>query len=114
MTPASDADLLVACLCARWCTTCEEYRNTFDALAQRYPKARLRWIDIEDEDELVGDIEVENFPTVLIALAGVPVFFGTLMPHPETLDRLLRTVLSGQSPLTAPTPELLALLRRLC
>ena len=37
--------LLVACLCAAWCRTCESYRATFDALAAEF---KLHELAIED------------------------------------------------------------------
>ncbi|KQW03100.1 co-chaperone YbbN [Rhizobacter sp. Root1221] len=87
--------LLVACLCAAWCGSCREYRATFDSVAAAFPDARFVWIDIEDESDLVDPLEVENFPTVLIASRGDPLFFGPLTPHRETLVRLVRTQADG-------------------
>jgi len=62
----SNREFLVACLCAAWCDTCVAYREGFLAMAQRFPRAEFRWVDIEDEAEAVEDIEVENFPTILV------------------------------------------------
>lgn len=81
---------LVTCLCAAWCDTCAAYRAAFAALAQRHADARFVWLDIEDQEELLGGLEVENFPTVLIAAGDEVRFFGTITPQPETLARLLR------------------------
>ncbi len=83
--------LLVACLCAQWCGTCKDYAPLFLGLQADFPGATFRWVDIEDESELVDPIEVENFPTVLIATGGQARFFGTLTPHIETLKRLIRS-----------------------
>ena len=83
--------LLVACLCAQWCGTCKDYTALFNGLQADFPGASLRWIDIEDESELGDPIEVENFPTLLIATGGQARFFGTLTPHIETLKRLIRS-----------------------
>jgi thioredoxin 1 len=82
--------LLVACLCAQWCGSCREYRSLFDQVAATIPEYRFVWIDIEDEASVVDSIEVENFPTLLIATADGALFFGPLTPHRETLVRLLR------------------------
>jgi hypothetical protein len=54
-----------------------------------YPQARFAWIDIEDEADLIDPIEVENFPTILIATHKTARFFGTVTPHIETLRRLI-------------------------
>jgi len=84
------APLLVACLCARWCNLCEGYRTTFDTLAARHPQHRFQWIDIEDEADLVHAVDVENFPTLLIANGTHLRFLGVLTPQLETLERVLR------------------------
>ena len=83
--------LLVACLCAQWCGTCTDYAPLFEKLQADFPGATFRWIDIEDESELVDPIEVENFPTLLIATDGQARFFGTITPHIETLKRLIQS-----------------------
>ena len=82
--------LVVACLCARWCNLCEGYRATFDTLAQRHAQHRFEWIDIEDDAALVGAVDVENFPTLLIARGDDLKFLGVLTPQLETLERVLR------------------------
>lgn len=91
--------LLVACLCAQWCRTCDDYRPLFEQLQKEFAHARFQWIDIEDEADLVDPIEVENFPTILIAAAGKAGFFGTVTPHIDTLRRLIQAQLesSGSS-----------------
>jgi thioredoxin 1 len=88
---ASSAPLLVACLCAQWCGTCKDYAPLFGSLKAEFPEAVFRWIDIEDESDLVDPIEVEDFPTLLIATGGQARFFGPVMPHIETLRRLIQS-----------------------
>lgn len=85
----------VACLCAQWCGTCRDYREVFAQAEREFPQARFRWIDIEDEADLVGGVDVENFPTLLIARGEEVLFFGTVLPHAATLLRLVRTRLDG-------------------
>lgn len=80
---------VVACLCAAWCDTCRSYREGFERLAARHPDKRFVWIDIEDEADLVGDIDVENFPTLLIQRGDQVAFFGTVLPDPGVADRLI-------------------------
>lgn len=118
----SSKPLLVACLCAQWCRTCDAYRDTLAAvraaLQAGHPDAALRfmWVDIEDESELVGDLDVEDFPTILLARGDQVLFFGPLLPHAQTLDRLLRGALAGElAPLTpaALAPDVAALPARL-
>ncbi|MFC3109185.1 thioredoxin family protein [Undibacterium arcticum] len=85
----SDDAWIVACLCAAWCGTCNDYRATFDALAQGHPEMHFIWIDIEDQSEVVGDLDVENFPTLLIQRADTVAFFGPVLPEPRLAERLL-------------------------
>jgi thioredoxin 1 len=80
---------VVACLCAAWCGTCTGYRATFDALAARHPGMQFIWIDIEDQADVVGDLDVENFPTLLIQRGDAVAFFGTMLPDAGTAERLI-------------------------
>lgn len=82
-------DWVIACLCAAWCDSCRQYQPAFAALAQRHPDKCLVWIDIEDQADLVGDIEVENFPTLLIQRADTIAFFGSVTPDARVADRLI-------------------------
>lgn len=84
-----DASLVIACLCAQWCTSCRAYRSVFETVAAAHPDARFVWVDIEDDAALVGDIDVENFPTILIGDAQAPRFFGTILPQAGVLTRLI-------------------------
>jgi thiol-disulfide isomerase/thioredoxin len=93
--PLSTPALLVACLCAEWCGTCRDYQAPFMQLQSEFPSAHFRWIDVEDQSDLVDPIEVEDFPTVLIATGGQGRFFGTVTPHIDTLRRLIQTALLG-------------------
>ncbi len=86
----------VICLCAEWCGTCREYRVGFDALARVVEGAQFRWLDIENEAEALGDLDVENFPTLFIARGGSVLFYGTMLPHISHLERLLETYM-GQT-----------------
>ena len=88
--------LLVARLCAAWCDSCRDYRATFDALAARLGgAAEFAWIDIEDQADALGDLEVENFPTLLLARGERALFFGPVTPQPQTAERLVQSALAG-------------------
>jgi hypothetical protein len=56
---------------------------------------RSHWIDIEDESDLVGDVDVETFPTLVVVDPGHVRFAGPLTPQPETLARVLRVALGA-------------------
>lgn len=81
--------LVVACLCAAWCGTCASYRAAFEELASRHPDKYFLWVDIEDHADLVGDLDVENFPTLLIQRHEHVAFFGTMLPDPNVAHRLI-------------------------
>jgi len=83
------SEWFVVCLCAGWCGVCKEYSAGFRALASRHPEAAFHWVDIEDEADVMGDVDVETFPTLLIACGGEVHHFGALPPQPEVLTRLL-------------------------
>jgi thioredoxin 1 len=84
----------IACLCAAWCGTCGSYRDTFETLAARHPQLRFVWIDIEDQADIVGDLDIENFPTLLIQRDDVVAFFGTVLPDPALAERLITAQLA--------------------
>lgn len=108
MTP--EQDVLVACLCAAWCNTCTAYQATMAGLAAAWPQYRFAWIDIEDDADALGDdaLDIENFPTVMILRGGAPqarvLFFGTLLPHPSTLQRTLEALRDGSLAAGSPVP----------
>ena len=83
----------VTCICALWCDTCAEYRPGFFALAGQFPQAKFRWLDTEDDAEEVGELEVENFPTILVKRGTQTVFYGPQPPSHGILERLLKELL---------------------
>ena len=82
---------VVACLCAGWCDVCKQYRAGFDALASEFPDHQFVWIDIEDQADLVGDLDVDNFPTILLQHRDTVAFYGTMLPEPRQVARLLES-----------------------
>ena len=110
----SPARPLVACLCAEWCGSCREYRPTFDALAKRFAAvADFAWIDVENESDALGDPDIENFPTLLIAGADATLFFGPVTPQAQTAERLVQSAVAGElGPLTGDSGEADALAGR--
>ncbi|HET6789603.1 MAG TPA: thioredoxin family protein [Aquabacterium sp.] len=84
----------IACLCAAWCGTCGEYEATFTQLQAALPGHRYRWIDIEDEADLVGDVDVETFPTLLVARDGQVLFAGPVLPRLADAQRLIEVLVS--------------------
>jgi thioredoxin 1 len=103
--------LLVACLCAQWCGVCRDYApvmaRTLAALDA--PEVHMVWVDIEDHDEVVGDLDVQNFPTLLLVRGDAVLFFGPVMPHAHTLERLVANALAGALPVQPHSEEVRAL-----
>ena len=105
--------LLVACLCAEWCTACRAYRAVFEQAAAAHLDVRFVWVDVEDSAALVDRIDVENFPTILIGEGEQPRFFGAITPQPEVLRRLIGAHRSGAGKDARLAPEIGGLLRKL-
>ncbi|MFM9901718.1 MAG: thioredoxin family protein [Polaromonas sp.] len=82
----------VVCLCADWCGVCRDYRSVFEQVAAQHPQLRFAWLDVEDQASLVGDLDIETFPTLLVASVHGARFMGTLTPHLHTLSRLLEAL----------------------
>jgi thioredoxin 1 len=97
-------DCWVICLCADWCGLCRDYRVVFTEMAKRFPAFKFAWLDIEDQSDLVGDLEVETFPTLLLADAQGSRFFGPLTPQSNTLARLLDSLARSSLQITPYSP----------
>ena len=93
---ASSATRWVVCLCADWCGVCREFRAAFEQVAHSLQKAdadtRFAWVDVEDEADLIGDVDVETFPTVLVGNASGAYFVGPVVPQAHVLQRLLESM----------------------
>ncbi len=98
MTDPSPPALHIACLCAAWCRACEAYRPLFESTAAGLGLPH-RWVDVEDEADRLGDLDIETFPTLLIYDAQRLLFAGPVLPDASTLQRLVRHALES------PTPE---------
>jgi thioredoxin reductase (NADPH) len=85
----TDRSLVVISLCAAWCHTCWEFREAFERIAVERGDVLFVWLDIEDDHEICGDIDVENFPTLAVFRGDVPVHFGVTTPQEATVARLI-------------------------
>lgn len=106
--------LQIACLCAEWCGTCRDYRAAFSELQQALPQHHYRWIDIEDEADFAGDIDIETFPTLLVVHGGKVLFAGPVLPRAADAQRLIESITSTlqagrqPAPLQLPADQLAA------
>ena len=107
------AELHVISLCAQWCGTCRDWQPVVDAVALAYPGVRWRWLDIEDEADLLGDLDVETLPTLLVGRGDQVLFFGPVLPKAELLSRLIDTLATQEHAASGIDPDVAALWRRL-
>ena len=81
-------------LCAQWCGVCRDYRAFVDA-----PRAGTAvqwvWVDIEIHSEALGELDIENFPTLLVTHGADVRFLGAVTPQPEVAERLVKSLVSG-------------------
>ena len=106
-------DQWVICLCAQWCGACREWRGLFEQAAAAHPQLRFAWVDVEDEAAAMGDVDIETFPTLLVADGPRPLFFGPIQPSAAQLARLLASLLREGAAPSGVTAETSALLDRL-
>jgi thioredoxin 1 len=98
-------DWVVVGLCAEWCGTCRDYRPLLAARAVAVPDELHLWVDIEDDADPLGDLDIETFPTLLVLHRGRPVFFGPVLPQIDVVDRLLQTLRSGAAAESPIAPD---------
>jgi len=110
---SSPAHWSVVCLCAAWCGVCRQYEPEFQALQDKYPHVRFAWVDVEDQEALVGDVDVETFPTLLIGHGAQAMFLGPLLPQIKVLERLLQSLMEGQTASSALPQEATAMWQRI-
>jgi thioredoxin-like negative regulator of GroEL len=103
----------VICLCAQWCGACREWRDLFEQAAAAHPDLRFGWVDVEDEAAAMGDVDIETFPTLLVADGARPLFFGPVQPSAAQLSRLLASLLREGAAPSGVTAETSTLLTRL-
>jgi len=104
--------LLVVGFCAAWCNTCGDFRRAFDDLARRRPTDSFVWLDIEDDADVVGDIDIENFPTLAVFSDDRLLHFGVSLPQGPIVARVLDS-LDAASPTVAAAPAVTGLPERL-
>jgi thioredoxin 1 len=113
LPPPARPKWLVVCLCAEWCGTCRDYRAPLKAVAATHPQHAFAWIDIEDEADLAGEVDIETFPTLLVLEGAQVLFYGPVLPGEEALRRLLRALEENGPQPTTLDPEVESLVQRL-
>lgn len=69
---------------------CRDYHQRFEQAKLKFPQARFLWIDVEDEADVLHPLDVEDFPTLLLAVGDEPRFFGPVIPSSDVLERMIR------------------------
>jgi thiol-disulfide isomerase/thioredoxin len=108
-----DGTWWVACLCAAWCGVCREWLPAFTTQARAFPHMRFAWVDVEDEDEAMGEVDIETFPTLLVARDSQVLFLGPIPPSATQFARMLATLEAQPRPASGLPPDAGALLQRL-
>jgi hypothetical protein len=50
----------------------------------------LEFVDVEDEADLLDELDIDTFPTLVLGTAERIVFAGPILPQAGTLERHLR------------------------
>ena len=111
-SPSGDETWRVYSLCAAWCGICGEWRSAFEELSHAHPAVHFAWVDIEDEADTLGEVDVETFPTLLVARGRQPQFFGPVLPSAAQCQRLLGSLQANPARASLP-PAVEGLLQRL-
>lgn len=81
--------LIVACLCAQWCSVCQQWKASFESLATQFHQARWVWVDVEDKADMLGDFEPDNFPVLAVQRGAQLLFCATLPQQTGIWQRLI-------------------------
>jgi len=92
---------IVVCFCADWCGSCREYRPQMEALADLRQDARFFWVDIEDHADMMGELDIDKFPTISIQRGNIVAFYSCIHPDAKLAERILQSMMDE-------TPETLA------
>ncbi len=103
----------VVCLCAQWCGVCNQYQGAFAQLAAQFPHMRFVWLDVEDREDVAGDLDIETFPSMLVAQGGRARFLGPVLPQAGVLARMLQSLAQDPAASAAEPEVAQALLQRL-
>ncbi|HUR89667.1 MAG TPA: thioredoxin family protein [Ramlibacter sp.] len=87
----------VIALCAEWCNVCREWRAVFNEAARSRGDMKFAWVDVEDEADAMGDVDIETFPTVLVGRGSEALFLGPVQPSGAQLSRLLASLKHTQT-----------------
>lgn len=81
--------------CADWCSSCREFKPTFDAF--HLPGLSRYWVDIENDENTMPGIEIENLPSVFVLSNDkLSWYFGEIRPSLLFLEKILTDLEAGK------------------
>lgn len=57
----------------------------------KFTDVEFVWVDIEDDSDTVDELDVENFPSIVIQRGRDVLFCGPMLPQIGLLERLIQT-----------------------
>ena len=96
-----DGTWILVCFCAGWCHACREYLPQLRELADSRPDVHFFWVDIEEHGDMIGNLDINKFPTILIQRNNTVAFYSCIHPDARLAERILQSILDQ-------TPESLA------
>jgi thiol-disulfide isomerase/thioredoxin len=93
-------------LCARWCSVCRDFflscKTTAARYSQQYPDTFFLYLDIEEDENITGDIDVDNFPTLLVFRNETLLHFKPIIAREEAMIQNLQILRGQKSTLSLP------------
>ncbi|MBW0454588.1 MAG: thioredoxin family protein [Candidatus Kinetoplastibacterium crithidii] len=83
---------IIACFCAAWCGTCRDYQSKFSEVSENFRNYNFYWIDIEENENLLDDEDIINFPTILIQNKYKTLFYGVINPNINYLTKIIKGI----------------------
>ena len=74
---------------------------------------RFVWLDVEDREDVAGDLDIETFPSILVAQGEQARFLGPVLPQAGVLARMLQSLPTDAAARPADVLEAQDLLQRL-
>ncbi|KWT68089.1 Thioredoxin domain [Comamonas testosteroni] len=74
---------------------------------------RFVWLDVEDREDVAGDLDIETFPSILVAQGEQARFLGPVLPQTGVLARMLHSLPADAAARPADVQEAQDLLQRL-
>ena len=89
----NDKSWVVAFFCAQWCRACREFRPELDKMTVSYPQVAFFWVDVEDNSDMLGDLDINKFPTLLIQQGDTVAFYSCIHPDTKLIERILQSAM---------------------